>query len=233
MPNGTQRGTSVDLKNCVLFVKTKELVTGVSAWMALKFGEGNLQHTIAKNFDYKKNRGRLDDVRRGEEQVLAVSFEGKFTNILSNYEGAGSGEAETYSLHELLEGVYYEPGSNHGAPKFAGTREPWLVAYGCPPYCCELEIHNNPALDCPDSEAIGESQLLRYFRATNIVADFSAGMVNVSGEAHVLRPVVMRNAGPAGTSPGTYPNFTYTNELNAEPFSDSDWGLDPRDPNFV
>lgn len=234
MPNqGTQRGTSIDLQNCVLFLKTQLLNGAGSAWTALKFGEGSLNHNIDKSYDYKGNRGRLDDLRRGPEQVLKVSFEGKFTSILSNAVEAGSGELETYSLHEILEGVEYGI-EDHGSPKFAGTRESWLTAYGCPPYCCDIEIHNNPAMDCPDTLAIGEAQLIRYFRPTSISSNFQNGMVNVSGEAHVLRPMVMRCAGPEGTSPGTMPKFTYSREQDAAPFDnvpEGPWPLDPRDPN--
>ena len=241
MPHGVQRGTSIDLKNVVLFLKTKELGSGAWAWMALKFGDGNLTHAINKSYDYKMNRGKLDDVRRGDDQVLDVSFEGKFTNLLSNFADAGSGEVETYSLHEILEGVEYGVGQSvgHGYPKFAGTRESWLAAYGCPPYCCDIEIHNNPALECTHTEAIGEAQLIRYFRPTSISGDFSSGMVNVSGEAHVLRPMVARVAGPAGTPPSNGTTFGYNKEINAIPFDDlggpggvgaAYWPLDPRDP---
>lgn len=222
MPNGLQKGTSVDLKNCVLFLKTKALGADDLLWMALKFGEGNLQHTINKSYDYKMNRGKLDDVRRGPDQVLSVSFEGKFTNLLSNYGGESD---ETYSLHEILDGVEYGV-EDHGEPKFAGTRETWLNAYGCPPYCVDIEIHNNPGMECPDSEALGEAQLIRYFRATSIAADFSSGMVNVSGEAHVLRPVVMR-VGVLDSGVGTN-QFTYVKEEEAEPMDAALWGDDPR-----
>lgn len=214
LTTGIQRGASIDLKNCVLFAKT--LTAGsVLVWIALKFGDGSLTHTINKSYDYKKSRGKLDDVRRGEEQVLDVGFEGKFTAMVAN---TGAGPDETYALHEVFEGVEYLE-TDHGEAKFAGTRESWLAAYGCPPYCVDLEIHNNPRMDCPASDAVGEAQLLRYFRSTSIAADFSTGMVNISGECHILRPMVRR------PQPGTFPG-NYTTEADAAPFED--WADDPR-----
>lgn len=225
MPNGLQKGNAADLKNTVLFVKTRALVSAASVWMALKFGDGSMNWTINKNYQPMMNRGRLDDIRRGDDALLDVTFDGKYTFALSNYAGDGSGPEENYTLHEILEGVEYGI-QDHGEPKFQGTRESWLADYGCPPYCCELELHNNPALDCPDTTAIGEAKLFRYFRATSIQVSYDTGMCNVSGQCHILRPMVMRCAGPLGTSPAGYPKFAYSKESDAAPFTT--WPDDPR-----
>ena len=227
-----QRGLQKDLKNCIAFLKTRELGSGDLIYVALKLAEGNLSANVSKQFEYKSNRMKLDDVRRGADVPLDVSISAKFTFMLSNFSGDGSGPEENYSLHEILEGVEYGANEDHGQPKFRGTREPWLSAFGCPPYCCDIEIHDNPALECPDTEAIGEAYLLRYFRAEGIPADFSSGVINISGKCHIIRPMVMRCAGPEGTSPSGYPNFTYTREEDAEPFGDvtGDGGSWPDDP---
>ncbi len=227
-----QRGMQIDLKNTILFIKTRALTTGDLLFVALKFAEGNLSVDIAKNYMYRGNRGKLDDVRRGDDVPLSVSFSGKFTFMTSNFEGDGSGPEENYTVHEMLEGVEYGNVDTHGQAKFRGTRESWLNDFGCPPYCCDIEIHNNPSLECPDSEALGEAFLIRYFRVEGLPTDLSSGSCNVTGKAHVVRPITMRVAGPEGTSPGANPNFSYTSEETAEPFDDADeggvWVADPR-----
>jgi len=172
------------------------------------------------------DRGKLDDIRRGDDSPMTVDFEGKFTRFISNSAGPVD---ETYTIHEMLRGVSRKNDSSFGKPMFAGTREPWLEAFGCPPYCVDLEVHDNPVLECPDSEALGEASLIRYFRANSIQADFNIGMVSISGSAHVLFPINDRVGGPDSTAAK---KFNYSDIEDAEPLdvaNPSFWVADPRD----
>jgi len=180
--SGLQVGKSVDLANVALFLMTKatEVATEYD-WVLMKFGEGNLTWTLSQEPVYELNRKELDDVSKGNASPLEVTFEGKATFV------ASSG-TEPHTVHEILTGYNFAT----GAKQFYGTPETWLSEYGCPPYCCQLEFHSIPQLECPLSSALGEATLFRYFRASSIGWDTSSKRVSVRGMSHVKIPFVQR-----------------------------------------
>lgn len=216
-------GTRIDMKNVVLFLKSATDLesspnpTSVQ-WMALEFGEGNLTWTINDAaIEYMPDRGILDDVRAGDQAPLDISFEGKYTKIIRT---AGT---EKYSIAEMIKGYEYQE-TDHLTYALAGIREPWLVydstgadQIGCPPYACELEMHNNPKLSCGDISIVGEAQLFRYFRADSVAVDTRAAQISVTGKSNVIIPMVRRAI-----------TFDYDKIADAEPLTD--WTKDPRVP---
>ncbi len=220
MQNTMQKGAQFNLKNGVLFLKTKESAPAYGPgarcdiWMGLKFGEGNFTWSIAKNFDYQLDRGKLDDVRSGDEAPIDVSFQGKYTFCKSR----GN---ESYSPHEIIDGHDFEDGT----VLFNGAAENWLSEFGCPPYACELEFHNNPAMECPGTTAHGEAQLFRYFRAESIQCDARAGTIDVSGKCHILRPFIKR----VDASGGSGGDFGYIKKQDMVPLDDSTPTVWPND----
>jgi len=235
--NTLQRGSQVSLHNCVLFIKSK-YTNGDPAWMALRFANGNLSASNDYEYTYMYDRGKLDDVRAGDEKPMKLSFEGKFTFVSSNEGVTEEAFKENLTVHELLCGREMRNNVDHGTPRLTGIREPWLTAFGCPPYAVEIEVHNNPSLECPDSEAIGEAFLYRYFRAESIQANFENGTLSVSGSAHILQPMSARCACLGGVVPNDEGSgeFSYTDVRLAAPMDDATegdvnfWALDPRDP---
>ncbi len=222
MANSQQKGTQTTLKNHVLFLKTK--ASGVYApgdrcdtYLGLKFGEGNFTWNMTKNQEYMLDRGVLDDVRKGDEAPLEVSFQGKFTFTKTNGD-------ENYTVHEILDG--HDFGDPDANPIFVGAVENWLATYGCPPYAAELELHNNPAMDCPNTSAHGEATLFRYFRTDSINVDINGGTIDVSGKCHVLRPIPKR----IDASGGSGGSFGYVKAVDAEPLDLNDAAFWPDDP---
>jgi len=224
----------VDLRDAMLFVMTS--VDGPTGyydtkspptviWGCVQFGEGNFTATLNDAPEYMGDRGKLDDVRFGDEAPMDVSFEGKFTGLrLPPY--PINDPLMTYSLAELITGKLMDV-STYGT-RLAGLPEPWLVAEpggatltACIPYCTWLEVHLNPKLSCPDLTIEGEAQLYQYFRAPSINIDFDAGQISVTGNAHILVPQAQRV------------EFTYTNIADAAPLDPAEWAYDPRDSNFV
>ncbi len=184
--NAQQVGKSVDLTNAVLFLKTysagiRSYGAPCDVWTIMKFGEGNLEWTLAKDVEYEGDRKKLDDVTQGAESPLEVTLEGKltFTASMGN---------EPATVHEIVTGMDFATGQS----KFAGTAEPWLSSYGCPPYACELELHLIPQLECPTVEIPGEAHLFRFFRAPSIGWNISSKRTNCRGAAHVVAPRIIR-----------------------------------------
>lgn len=233
----------IDLKNCTLFIRrtteanTPPGNTNQGDFMLVKFGEGNFTYTIRRNFTYELDRGLLDDVRRGDEAPLDISFGGKYEYILSIPVPTPSGATplrDAYvnqlTLQEALRGKILDGVSAHPWITAGIEREPWLV---CTPYCTVLELHNDLRLECPDVDVPGEALLFRYFRAEAVDHDVKAGTVSVTGKANILRPMSL--------SPVPYPRPKGTWEYAVDvpgvvplPFLKGggtwEWPLDPRDP---
>lgn len=189
--NGLQVGKSIDLRNVALFLKTKtagvlmDSQTPCDVWTLMKFGEGTFTYTEADEIEYERNRGKLDDVNKGDDQPVEVSFEGKATFVTSRI---GSDPAETATIHEIVSGKNYA----EGGMKFQGTGEQWLSDFGCPPYTCDLELHNIPQLECPTLLVHGEAHLFRFFRKTSLEWNPETKRVNCRGACHITEPFVIR-----------------------------------------
>jgi len=227
--SGMQRGAAIDLKNCFVFLKTKALITGDLVWMALRMGSGQLTSSEPASFNYILNRGVLDDVRPGDDAVTQVNISGRFTNYISM---AGGAVDETASILEIVKGKHRGNIDDHGTPKYAGTREDWLSQFGCPPYCFDIEVHNNPGVQCPDTDAIGEATLFRYCRVTSNNPDFSGGDLSLTVEAHVTQPISARCAALGKSAPGDEGSgvFAYNKWQQAKPldYTATFWKVDPR-----
>lgn len=223
--NGQQVGKSIDLRNAALFLKTCTEITVSSftdhterdVWLLIKFGEGNLSWNMNREIQYERDRDKLDDVNSGPEQPLEVTFEGKATFVLSASE-------EPHTIHEITSGYNFET----GVMQFAGTPEPWLAKYGCPPYACELEYHQIPQLECPTIDADGEAMLFRYFRASSVGWDQSSKRVSIRGNCDVLVPRVMRPA--YATLYATELGEGSLKVTDLVPFTAASWYADDRDP---
>lgn len=205
-----QTGARIQLRNVVLMLKTRTIGnSGLPDIVTImRFGNGNLQWEAGReSYEHELDRGELDDVRANEQMPLTLSCEGRLTYHLSR----GS---ESISIPEIVKGLEYGNFSTHGKPKYRGVREPWLEANGCPPYAFEIEVHQNPRLMCPDSQAFGEAFLFRYCRVPGVPADVNNGTFSLSAECNVLIPVVQRV------------QFSYSSAKDAQPLTN--WVADPR-----
>lgn len=195
----------IDLKNCVLFIKLNRDTTDASKYFALKFGDGNFTFNMKENFNYNKDRGRLDEVRRGDEEPLDVSFTGKLESI-----GAPSGAACPVTLTQALTG--YDLGVTAGGPASPNawaldpTREVedgnnGLPALNCAPYAVVLELHHNLLLECPGlaltANDAGEQMLFRVFRAESVNHDVKSGQISASGKCNIKAPITRQIIGSA------------------------------------
>lgn len=241
----------IDLKNVTLFIR-RTTVTNVSPavgvrgdYMVVKFGEGNLTWNIRRAFTYDLDRGLLDDVRKGDEEPLDVSFGGKYESVSSFPTTASGQPQEKYqlSIEEAVRGKMFN-GTVHPWITAGIEREGWLQ---CCPYCVQIETHNDLRKECPDIPQMpGEAMLFRFFRMETCDHDVKAGTVNVTGKCNILRPYVMNPfPRPSDFSPpattGT-PEWLYGPDDDPKPFilgpstvnpnDDGLWPYDRRDPNY-
>ena len=191
MSNGLQPGSGKSLKNCSVILKTKA-DSGYSGndsdiYTVLRMSNGDASWQMTQAAQYELSRGKLDDVKYGDEAPMEVTIEGKYTYALSNADNG----SEPYTPLEIVTGMDFSSG-NTSAYLFAGTRESWLAEWSCVPYCFEIEIHDCPLFECPLSTFPGEAYLFRYARVEQPNAKFSDGKMSINAKCHVVRPLVRR-----------------------------------------
>lgn len=131
--------------------------------LVIKLGEGNFQYTETRNMEYRRDRGRLDQVREGDEEPLQVTFDMNITSFT-----AESGDPPT--PEDVL--------------KRRGAASTWVTtsADPCDPYCIDIFITIDP--DCDNQEP--EITVFRQFYYTQLQADFREGTMSVQGSCNVV-----------------------------------------------
>jgi hypothetical protein len=213
----------IDLKNVNLLVLRRSNLAAnpmlVESGMVVKFGEGTFTWNLRDTINYELDRGRLEDVRRGDETPIDISLTGKYEYI----QAYGADVTNHLSLFEALDGTLLN-----------GDPSPWIAAVGgapgpeteawldCAPYCVALELHNDLRRECP--AVIGpppiyplplEAILFRYFRVESHAMDIKAGTIAVTGKCNITDPLVQR-----------VDDFPYTVDELPTPLDN--WPADPR-----
>ena len=73
----------IELRYCTVLLED-----GASASVELTFDDGDFQYTIAREWNYRPNRGRLGaangaSVTQGDDQPMALSFQGRLSRFTS------------------------------------------------------------------------------------------------------------------------------------------------------
>lgn len=177
----------IDLKNVNLLILRASNQSGNPmsnlVGMVVQFGAGNFTWALRDTIDYQLERGRLGDVRRGDEVPIDISFTGKYEYIQSY----GANPVNALSLTEALDGVLANGDPSPWIAEGVET-EPWLE---CAPYCIALELHNDLRRECPNVTNI-EAMLFRYFRAESHAMDTNAGTIAIAGKCNIVDPFVKR-----------------------------------------
>lgn len=145
------------------------VITLLPNQLAIKVGEGNLTYSEKQNVEYKKDRGRLDTVRLGDEEPVDVSFE-----FWWEFLKASTGETPT--IEDVL--------------KQRGEASDWVTASAdpCEPYSVNIVVVYNP--NCEDVEK--EKIVLDEFRWENLNHDLKGGTISVTGKCNVTEATVSR-----------------------------------------
>lgn len=154
-----------------LLVADNDVITINASELEINVGEGTLSYSEKKARQYTKNRGRLDEVRNGDEEPMDVKLD-----ILWDYVTASTGSG-TPTPEDFLK--------NRGEAANIITSD---TEDSCRPFCVDIEIQNVPPCDGVDSETI----LLEHFRYESLDHDAKAGTISVSGKCNKTEATVSR-----------------------------------------
>lgn len=160
----------IDLKNCV--IKIKDGTTPTANEITVKVGDGTLNYTTKNNYDYRRDRGLLDEVVAQDEEPVDITLDA----TLEFVRGSGS----VVSIEDALDQV------NNASTWVTVDSDP------CQPYAVILEVVHTPICDSVDIETI----VFNPFRADEVQHDLKEGTLSIRGRANVTRPTVTRTAQP-------------------------------------
>jgi hypothetical protein len=156
----------IDLKNTTI-----KILDGNKNELEVLVGEGNLSYSESKPRQYIKDRGRLSNVRDGDEEPVEL-------NMSFTWEWLRSHGGEETTVEEALKQV--------------GAAADWVTtgADACEPYCVDIVLENEGGCDAVLDEVITFSE----FRYEKLDHDAKAGTVTVSGKCNEVMPTVVRTA---------------------------------------
>lgn len=137
----------------------------------VKLGDGSFSYTEKKAREYKKNRGKLDSVRNGDEDPLEVKLDFGWIYIKSS-------TGEDLTVEDVL--------------KQQGQAANWITAGHdpCEPYCVTMRIKYIP----PCTNAKDEVIDLAEFRYEELQHDTKTAMIACTGKCNLTQPTVTRVA---------------------------------------
>ena len=153
---------SIDFRNATITLKD-----GAAATLEIKSGEGNFTFSEKIDYQYTLNRGKLDDVRLGDEKPVEVSFDCLWETIYTN--------GTDVEVGEFLRGEGNLTSTDSDA---------------CRPYACDIEVKYVNAV-CTNGSG---TFLLQDFRVESVDYDMSAGTISVSGKCNTTTVSKSENA---------------------------------------
>jgi hypothetical protein len=138
--------------------------------LEIKIGDGNLTYDEKRTMEYKKDRGRLDTVREGDQEPIDVRLDIRWDWLSS----AGSDTVPT--PEEVL--------------KNEGLASTWTSSATdtCEPYAVDIQVVYDP--DCATED--GEMITLQDYRWESLNHDLKAGTLATSGKCNVTKAVKER-----------------------------------------
>ena len=138
--------------------------------ISLKVGDGTLTWNEKRNMQYTLDRGKLDDVREGDEVPMDVKFDVTWDYI--------SGSAIAQSLPSPLEAL-----------KKIGNAAAWVSSDSdtCKPYAVDVVVTYVP-------QCTGDQEIiwLQDFRWEDLAMDLKAGHIAVSGKCNKKAATAVR-----------------------------------------
>lgn len=153
----------------VVAVQDNAVVDVLPHDLEVRLGDGNFSFTEKKAREYKKNRGKLDSVRNGDEDPLEVKLDFAWIFIKSS-------TGEDLTVEDVL--------------KQQGQASTWVTAGvdPCEPYCVTMRIKYVP----PCSNFKDEIIDLAEFRYEELQHDTKTAMIACTGKCNLTAPTVTR-----------------------------------------
>lgn len=147
-----------------------DVVIAGPRYINVKVGEGNITYSEKKPREYKKDRGRLDSVRNGDEEPVDVSFQMMYEEITS------------YSTN---------PPSLEDVLKTRGNASAWTNpdTNNCNSSSVNITFMHTP-VGC--STIKREKILLPYFRYEQLDHDPKAGTISCQGKCNATEATATR-----------------------------------------
>jgi hypothetical protein len=149
---------------------TGDEITFAGRRLAMKIGEGNMTYDEKRTMEYKKDRGKLDTVREGDEEPIDVKLD-------VQWEWLSSAGTDTYPTSEEV-------------LKREGLASAWVSSSAdpCEPYAVNIVVEYDP--ECQGNPA--EIITLRDYRWESLNHDLKAGTLSTSGKCNVTRAQLER-----------------------------------------
>jgi len=160
----------IDIKNATIFISDGGAGSAMKQ-MEITIGEGNFQWTENREVEYTLDRGRLDEVRLGDETPMEVSFDATWEKVSADT-GASSGEITPV---DAVKGI------NSASNWVSTDSDP------CRPYCVNIGMIHEPACGSEGKETV----MFPDFRYESIDFDLRNGTISVSGKCNALEPTIV------------------------------------------
>jgi len=164
-------GTKFDLKNARVYFVDGATGTGKPNKLEIRVGDGNIEFDEKKVREYNKDRGKLYDVRDGDEEPMEVNID-----IIWEHIKAGSGESVT--PEDFLK-------FKNGASAYVSTD-----SNKCRPKCIDIWIVYDPQCATEQIEKI----VLPEFRYEGLNHNAKTGMLKLSGKCNATEATITRTA---------------------------------------
>jgi len=161
----------IDLKNVTFYIRDGSVPPNE---IEIKIGEGNFTYTENYEREYRLDRGRLDEVRDGDEQPMDVVFD-----FVWDYIQGTTGTGAIPTVEDAL--------------KRRGAAANWISTDDdqCAPYAVDIIIDNDP--DCVvDTPLSQEVITFPDFRQDTLAHDADAGSVACTGRCNAIEPTSIR-----------------------------------------
>lgn len=147
-------------------------ITFLPAQIEIKIGNGNLTWSEKREFDYVRDRGDLDTVRRGDEQPVEVKID-----LLYEFYTNGSGGAWLPSPIDFLKRA------NEAANLASSSGDP------CEPFAIDVKVIYDP----PCGSETNENYTFPDFRYESLEFNLRDATISVTGKCNAVEPSVSRD----------------------------------------
>lgn len=153
-------------------VTDNQVFTVYGRFLAIRVGEGTLTWSEKKPREYKKDRGRLYEVRNADEEPMDVTMQ---------------------FMYELLTASTGDPPTPSDVLKRRGEAASWLSTASdqCSPYCVNIRLDHRPA-GCTTFEV--ERVVLPFFYYESMDHNPKEGSINIQGKCNAVEAIVSRLA---------------------------------------
>lgn len=150
-----------------------DVVIAYGRFLEIKVGDGTITWSEKKPREYKKDRGRLDQVRNGDEEPMDVTL-----NLMYEALTASDPMTDAPTPEDVL--------------KQRGAAADWLNADNtdpCGPYSINIRLDWTPT-GCVDP--VTERVILPYFRYEELAHNPKEGSINCTGKCNAVEATVTR-----------------------------------------